>query len=238
MGYPEDVLHRNEELILDLHPHWWSMARSVAALAAALVLGALVLANGWPDVVRLLSALLVLAALGWFLSQYVSWVSTHFVLTSDRLIYRSGVLSKRGIEIPLERINTILSNQHLFERLLGFGDLEIESASTEGSQHFDNVQRPDEVRNEIYQQIEANEMKLADRVAEGVRGAHPRPEAPPPPVATTSPPEAASAVSSPGPSSGGSSVLDQIEQLARLRDRGVINDEEFQAAKRDLLGRL
>src|SRR5262245_28126756 len=56
------------------------------------------------------------------------WATTHFVLTTDRLIFRSGVVAKFGREIPLERINDVTFSQSLFERLVGVGDLLLESA--------------------------------------------------------------------------------------------------------------
>ena len=219
MPYPQDVLHANEELVLDLHPHWWYLASSLVGLAAAVVVGIAALALEWPDAVRLLMAVLVVGTLIWFVERYIRWISTHFVLTSDRVIYRSGVIAKEGIEIPLERINTIFFRQRIFERMLGLGDLEIESASKEGSQRFDDIRRPDEVQNEIYQQMEANEIKKADRISGGINTAHAAAAAAPP-----SPPQ--------------QTVPEQIEHLARLRDQGALTDEEFQAKKSELLGRM
>jgi membrane protein YdbS with pleckstrin-like domain len=219
MPYPQDVLHANEELVLDLHPHWWYMASSIAGLAAAVVIGAVALVNGWPDWIRLLSAVLVLGTLVWFVERYIRWVSTHFVLTSDRVIYRSGIIAKRGIEIPLERINTIFFNQRIFERVLGLGDLEIESASKEGSQKFDDIRKPDAVQNEIYQQMEANEIKMANRISGGINAAH-------------------LAQATAAGHQGGPSIPEQIEHLARLRDQGTLSEAEFQAKKTELLGRM
>ena len=57
---------------------------------------------------------------------------TYFVVTSRRVIYRSGVVSKRGVEIPLERINNINFHQRLIDRIIGAGDLDIESAGKDG----------------------------------------------------------------------------------------------------------
>jgi len=223
MPYPQDVLHANEELVLDLHPHWWYMASSIAGLVVAVVFGAVALANDWPDPVRLLAAVFVLATLVWFVERYIRWVSTHFVLTSDRVIFRSGVIAKRGIEIPLERINTIFFNQRIFERMLGLGDLEIESASKEGSQRFDDIRKPDAVQNEIYQQMEANEIKLADRISGGINAAHAAHSQAPAPAPAAHPPQ---------------SVPEQIEHLARLRDQGALTEVEFQTKKTELLGRM
>jgi uncharacterized membrane protein YdbT with pleckstrin-like domain len=218
MPYPQDVLHANEKLVLDLHPHWWYMASSFAGLFAAAAVAIVALAADWPDWFLYIAAVFVLGTLIWFVERYIRWVSTHFVLTSDRVIYRSGIIAKQGIEIPLERINTIFFNQRIFERILGLGDLEIESASKEGSQRFDDIRQPDAVQNEIYQQIEANEIKMADRISGGINIAH-----------------AAQAASQQAPHQ---SIPEQIEHLARLRDQGVLSEDEFQLKKAELLGRM
>src|SRR5262245_43995330 len=156
MAYPREMLHEFEELILDLHPHWWFMAKSIAALVAAAIFAIAMLAIGAPDALKILAAVLLLVALGWFLARFIKWATTDFVLTSDRVIWREGVIAKKGIEIPLERINTIFFQQGIFERILGLGDLEIESASKDGAQVFDDIRKPSAVQNEIYRQMEIN----------------------------------------------------------------------------------
>lgn len=206
MGFPDDYLHSNEELILDLKPHWWTIVPASAALAAAVLVGIVVLVNFDQQVLSLLVGLVILGALGWFGVSYVQWVSTHFVLTSDRLIYRSGVVSRQGIEIPLERINTVFSSQGLFERMIGAGDLVVESASAEGRQEFDDMRKPQAIQNEIYLAMEANENRKFDRLRGG--GGEPTP----------------------------ASLADELAKLEDLRSRGVLSDEEFAAQKARLLG--
>jgi len=215
--YPEDSLHPNEDLVLDLHPHWWFIAKSVIVVVAAVIFGVVVLAIGLPDPVKVLAALVVLGSLVWFLDRYARWVTIHFVLTSDRVIYRSGLVAKRGIEIPLENINAIHFEQRVFERLLGLGDLKIDSASIQGFSVFDDIQHPDKVQNEIYLQMEANDQRRFRGMPGNQPGAPGAPAAPAPPVL---------------------SVPEQLEKLSELRDRGVITDEEFQAKKTELLGRM
>ena len=80
---------------------------------------------------------------------------TEIVAYRGEPIYQSGVVSKNGIEIPLGRINTIFSNQGMLERMIGVGDLRIESASAEGAQVFNNMKRPSRIRNEINIAMEA-----------------------------------------------------------------------------------
>lgn len=167
MPFPQKLLNDEEEIILDLHPHWWFLAKQTLALLGAMVLGALVLLNVDNGIVRLLAGLLILAALGWWAVRYLDWRATHFVVTTDRLIHRHGVIAKHGIEIPLERVNNVLFSQRLFERMLGAGDLVIESAGESGRQAFSDVRKPSAVQNEIYRQIEANENRKFDRIGRG-----------------------------------------------------------------------
>ncbi|MBK5221847.1 MAG: PH domain-containing protein [Acidimicrobiia bacterium] len=208
MAFPEEYLHPNEELVLDLRPHWFQMLPSTAALIAAIVIGLLVITQIGNDVVSILAGVLILTALVWFGVNYASWVSSHFVLTSDRLIHREGIISRSGIEIPLERINTVFSSQSIFERMIGAGDLVIESASTEGRQEFANMRKPSAIQNEIYVAMEANENRKFDRISGGAPAAAP------------------------------ASIPEQIEQLDSLRERGLISDAEFARKKAELLDRM
>ena len=210
MPYPQDELHPSEELVLDLHPHWWFFAKSAAVLAVVIVVSMMAQFNDWPDPLKYVVFIGLLVTIVWFAQRYVAWVSTHFVLTSDRVIFRSGIIAKRGIEIPLERINTIFFNQRIFERMLGLGDLDIESASKDGAQRFDDIKNPSAVQNEIYQQMERNANKQADRISGGINRAQ----------------------------GGGESIPDQIAKLSALRDQGVLTEAEFQSKKSELLGRM
>lgn len=213
MAYPEDELHPTEELILDLNPHWWFFANSALLLALAVILAIATLSVSWLSWAKIPVALFVFVTLLWFVQRYVRWVSTHFVLTSDRVIFRTGIVAKHGIEIPLERINTIFFHQRIFERMLGLGNLEIESASKDGAQRFEDIRNPSAVQNEIYKQMEANEIKAADRISGGINRAQSA---------------AASA----------ESIPEQIAKLSSLRDQGVLTEDEFQAKKQELLGRM
>ena len=131
MPYPRKLLNDYETVAVDLHPHWWYFAQPVAALVGSIILG--IVTNIFTDgtgtpragLVYLIIALIV-ASMIWVVVRYLKWMTTNFVITSDRLIFRSGVISKRGVEIPLERVNTIHFNQSIFERMTGSGDLLIE----------------------------------------------------------------------------------------------------------------
>ena len=131
MAYPSKLLNDGEVVALDLRPHWWYMAEPTAALVGSILLGVIALQQDI-DALKIVCAVLLLFCLAWFGIRYAKWSTTNFVVTSDRVIHRYGVIAKHGIEIPLERINTVFFNQSIFERMLGAGDVSIESGGETG----------------------------------------------------------------------------------------------------------
>ena len=160
MAFSRKLLNTGEDVVIDVRPHWRFFLGP--ALLLLLALGGLVAAAALDahDYVQLALAAVTLGALCWFAGRYARWATTNFVVTTDRLIYRSGVLGKQGIEIPLENVQTVFFNQNLFERLLRSGDLVIESGGERGRQAFSDIGRPSQVQNEIYRQIEANQNRM------------------------------------------------------------------------------
>ena len=163
MPFPRKYLNEGEEVILDLRPHWFYLAGPASTLVIALVLALWV--RDRSDWILFPVLLLALVSLLWFLGRYAKWVTTNFALTSDRLIYRSGVGSRQGREIPLERINDVSYHQSIFQRLLGAGDLLFESGGERGQEQFGSFAHPQDIQNEIHRAIEAAAARDADRMA-------------------------------------------------------------------------
>ena len=90
----------------------------------------------------------------------VSWLTSNFAVTSDRVIHREGFIAKRSMEIPLEAINDVRFDQGIIDRMLGAGTLVIQSASEQGRQVFDNIRDPEGVQRTIYQEGERNKERM------------------------------------------------------------------------------
>jgi uncharacterized membrane protein YdbT with pleckstrin-like domain len=166
MAFPKRLLLDGETVALDLHPHWWFFAGPVAAGIPVLAL--LVFATRLQDDYQR-AALIATGAVAvvwaiWLVTRLVRWQTTEFVVTSDRIVFRTGVLAKHTRDIPLERVNDLSSSQSLFERMIGAGDLVIESVGERGQETFSDVPRPDAVQQEIYRQMEANNARMAGGV--------------------------------------------------------------------------
>jgi uncharacterized membrane protein YdbT with pleckstrin-like domain len=163
MPYPRKLLNDNETVALDVHPHWWYFAEPAAALVVVVVIGIIAAASGSGTAqqsFRWLAVVLIVGCAIWFVVRYLKWRTTNFVITSDRVIFRQGIFAKHGIEIPLERVNNVNFHQRIFERIIGAGDLLIESAGQDGRQRFTDVRHPDKVQNLIHVQMESNQTRM------------------------------------------------------------------------------
>jgi uncharacterized membrane protein YdbT with pleckstrin-like domain len=227
LAFPERLLSEDEELIYDLRPHWLTLVvPTLITLAVVVAVGAAWVVMPAGDLqqpaqlaVGVLGVVVLLATVA---GRVLRWATTHFVLTTERLIFRSGLVAKFGREIPLERINDVTFSQSLFERMIGAGDLLIESAGEHGQSRFSNIRDPEAVQLEIYRQMEANDRRRAGYATTQPHQVIPHPGADRTPV----------------PPSRSSTALDDLERLADLRDRGAITEEEFQRMKRELLDRM
>jgi uncharacterized membrane protein YdbT with pleckstrin-like domain len=210
--FPRRLLTSDEELVLDLRPHWIALVGPVFVTLLLIVAVILGVANvNTKGVQWVIEGVAVVLFIAYPVRRFIQWVTSHFVVTNERLIHRQGLIAKNSMEIPLDRINDVRFHQNVFERMIGAGDLVIESAGTRGQEVFSNVRHPENVQKVVYERSEGYTMKM--------QGATPAPAAPP----------AASAAPAP-------SVTQELQRLADLKDRGAITEEEFQAQKTRLLG--
>lgn len=162
MGYPRRLLTSGEKVVREFRPHWRLLAFPFLAGLASIVL----IVVTWtlaPDnsIFDWFVTAVAAICLVWYgLWRFIKWWFTLYVLTTERLITRSGVVARRGLEIPLENINDIKFSQNIVERLLKSGDLLIESAGEQGQSRFSDIPQPEEFQSLLYRVREerSNEM--------------------------------------------------------------------------------
>lgn len=160
MAYPERLLSPDEEVIRDFRPHWSRILKEIllsVAVAVVLVLLATLFDfenRGWV-MLGIVVVWIILVIRG-----FLTWWFTQHVITNERVIYRAGVFSREGKEIPLEVINDVAFQQSLFERMLRSGDLLIESAGEMGQSHYRDIPHPEEMQTVIYRVREDRMMEL------------------------------------------------------------------------------
>jgi membrane protein YdbS with pleckstrin-like domain len=213
MPWPEDTLTDDETIITTFRPHWkllfvpigWFLLLSIGL---ALILKWFNLGSiGW------LVLIVYIGLAIWLVVQPVlTWWTSVYVLTTERLMTRRGLISKSGIEIPLENITNVNFSQSMIERMIGAGDLLVESAGTSGQSKFKDIPHPDIFQTELYRAREDRTLYLS-------RGPTP------PPQPTT-------------PERGGAANAEAIQKLAELRDQGHITQEEYEAKRQQLLDEM
>ena len=161
MGYPENVLAQDEHVVLHRHPHWKrligpALVLIVATAAAAFIAGYVNTLN-WEstakNVVFLVIAAIWLILIVWLsIWPFLNWWTTHFVITDRRVMFRHGLLTRAGIDIPLARINRVEFRHGVFDRMLRTGTLIIESASQDPLE-FHDIPRVEHVHSLLYHEV-------------------------------------------------------------------------------------
>lgn len=202
--YPENLLTEGEEILTQFRPHWKVLLPAIGwAMLLAAIAGFAIAAlpegfsAGWSVGIAIALWLAVSA------KALLTWYATNYVLTNERIVVRQGLVARTGTEIPLENITNVLFSQRVLERMLGYGDVLIESAGSQGQSRLANIPKPESFQSEVYR---ARELRTLHFRSTGNVAAR--------------------------------DVVQQLESLADLRERGHLSDQEFAAKKRQLLGDL
>ena len=211
MAYSEKLLSEGERVIREFRPHWRLLLIPVLWLIAGIAAIVLIYQRIPPRDAQwdLIASIVVAAALiPLVVGPFVRWWFTSYVLTNERLITRTGVISRSGVEIPLENIANVLFRQSALERILRSGDLLIESAGESGQSPFNDIPNPDEFQSLLYKVREERAGQLAQNQATAVAGI------------------------------GQLDPTERLERLAKLHRDGVISEEEYLEKRQRLLDEI
>ena len=139
-----------ETVFVDVRPHWWFLAGPVTLLALFIIGAVAALVEGVPGWTHWLIVAALVGAGGWLVGRYMRWRTTRLLVTSTRIVERRGIVGRTGREIPLSALTDIGYRQSLFERIIGAGDVVIESAGRDGQEVFPDLPHPQAIHNEIY----------------------------------------------------------------------------------------
>ena len=161
MGYPENVLAKDEHVVLHRHPHWGrllvpALILIVAGAAAAFIAGyvnTLTWESNAKNIVFLVIGGIWLIVIGWLsVRPFLNWWTTHFVITDRRVMFRHGLLTRSGIDIPMARINSVEFRHGVIDRILRTGTLIIESASQDPLA-FNDIPQVERVHSLLYHEV-------------------------------------------------------------------------------------
>jgi uncharacterized membrane protein YdbT with pleckstrin-like domain len=175
MSYPAKLLADDEEVVLHLHPHWltvfWPVVRFLLFVGAASFAVAAIPAGREQGLLRMLVLVVALVLiLAVVVVPLLRWRTTHYVMTTHRLLFREGVLARRGRDLGLARITDVSYTQTLWERVINSGTVTIESAGDGGATVLKQIPDSDGVQQLLNHMIEEDADRRARESAGHIRG--------------------------------------------------------------------
>ena len=156
MAYPQKLLSEGETVVLDLHTHWkvmfWPTVELLLTLGIAGYLIGGIVDNGTGQLI--IAGVATLIVIVFFLVPLLRWRTTHFVVTTERVVMRSGIIARQGRDVPLVRINDVSFQHSAFERLLRCGTLVVESAGERGQVQLGDIPNVEKVQRTVYNLVD------------------------------------------------------------------------------------
>lgn len=220
-------LQQNEKVLLTTHTSWIMLTLPVLIVLAALVIGILIGSFKWA-IGLLIPAL---AYSGW---KYLEWKNNIWVVTNFRVIDEVGIFNINTKESQLDKINNVSYSQTIWGRIFGFGNVEIQTAATIGDTIYNNVDRPKLLKDTItLAQANYQHVHMAVQIKDIMQQMQP-------PSASQQPSYQSTTYVSPPvqnePPRINQQIGSELEKLFELKQKGILNEDEYQRAKARLLG--
>jgi uncharacterized membrane protein YdbT with pleckstrin-like domain len=194
-------LKKEEKVILETRPHWMTMAIPFLIVLATTIV-----------VIAIHHLLfLILIAVGFFLYKMFERNNNIWVVTNLRVIDEYGLFSTNAKESPLDKINNISYSQTFWGKILGYGNVQIQTAAEIGSTTYLMVDHPKKLKDTITNMQEEYKDNLIKRQAKEL------------------------ATSITDAQGGKADVTSELEKLFELKQKGIITEEEFNAGKAKIL---
>lgn len=153
MGYVEKNLLAGEEVLLRprYHPVRFLSGALGVLLGGLVALAVVVLPGVTGTSVLPLAAGAAIAAIGLLAMGLRALVDSfdEFAITSVRIIKKTGILTRRVSQIPLDKVQDLSLVATLWGRWLSYGDVEVQSAAEEGPIAFRRIRNPEAFRNVV-----------------------------------------------------------------------------------------
>ena len=176
MGYPTKLLGSGEVIEFEMKPHWRALIFPVLWLLITVFVGVWLYASlgswSWSagGLVQTIGrgAIIVVGLIilvMWVVRPFLYWVTTQYVFTNRRIITIAGVISKKGRDMPLAKVNNVSFEVGILGRILNYGRLEVTSASDENLV-IDDVPNVEVIQRDVYRLHEQDDDRRRQRSVE------------------------------------------------------------------------
>lgn len=229
MAYIDELLGRDEQILYDGRQHAFVLISNILTemvLIAVLIAAGVAARAAFPSpivlglpvgqVVLIACGLISLVVLISAFLDYLRWNNEQYIVTDHRVIQIRGIFNKDVIDSSLDKINDVELRQSWLGRMFDFGTIEILTASDVGINQMRWIAHPLQFKRAML------EAKHNFNRGYGYLD-----------------PQAVAAYTQPAAYPGGQGDLEHtLQQLADLRDQGLLSQDEFEAKKRELLSRI
>lgn len=201
------ALKKDEQILLITRQHWIKLVLPIFVwlVAASLLIW---LADTTGFIITLVAAMYPIL-------EYLNYKSNLWCVTNLRVVDESGFFSRYSKESPLDKINNVEYDQSIWGRLLGYGNVDIQTAAELGETTYEMIHHPKLLKDTIthaQEQYKSNQLtNQATQLAKAI---------------------AASNVTSPVSQQ---MVADELHKLFELLQKGAITQDEYAAQKRKLI---
>jgi uncharacterized membrane protein YdbT with pleckstrin-like domain len=203
------TLKKDEKLLLIIRQHWIKL---VLPIFAWLLLTILLLAfiNNYT-----LDFIIILLTAIYPMVEYINWKYNLWAVTNMRVVDESGFFTRYSKESPLDKINNVEYDQPLWGRILGYGNVDIQTAAEMGETKYQLIHYPKLLKDTItHAQEEYKKIQINSQAAQLAQA-----------IAKTN--------SAGAPSK--QMIADELHKLFELLQKGAITQEEYAAQKERLL---
>jgi uncharacterized membrane protein YdbT with pleckstrin-like domain len=152
----EKLLNEGEHVVVSTRTHPKALLLPLLALIVFLAIAVFVDRRVDNSVVGLVVWVIAgLAIIWYFFRPLLIWLTASYTITNRRLITRTGVITRKGHDIPLTRISDVAYELGLIDRMLGCGTLIISDASTHGSVALPDIPRVEETQRHLNELLHA-----------------------------------------------------------------------------------
>lgn len=219
MGYAEKSLAPGETVLYRARYHWVFYRSGLVVLLLAALLGAASLyssrtapGSGVAQPVGYLALAFAVLAAMLLAARSIRARNDEFVVTDRRVLRSVGLLSKEHEQAPIEKIQDITVTQGLVGRILGYGDVSLETASERGTLVFPMIAEPEAFRTAIWGRPRAD---AASAAAPAVPASVPA-----------------------GRGTATAATAARLEELENLHRKGMVSESEYAGKRREILSGL
>ena len=151
MGYAERVLQPGETIAYRAQLHWIIYFIGLVLIVAAIGFAASAMLLKTETIrLGLMLAALIALFLGLFqmIRAWIVAVNTEIIVTSRRVIYKTGFISRNTVEMNLDKVESVLVRQGILGRVLNFGTVIIRGVGA-GLEPVDNIAAPLELHRHV-----------------------------------------------------------------------------------------